>query len=225
MSARTPSSRGSRAIRAIRARDTFRARATCTCRSSSRGRVNPCPPTTSARGSVTPRRSWPTATRARAPRWRRSRSARRATTRATTPAHGTSGRATPSCRRNGARRVKDRASNTVLLARSSRRRDPLGDVDEGVAERAAQLVPAFDPVPGLSTQSRTVELERLVLAQPALDLGQRHLRVKLHAPGAVAEAERLRAHVVARQLDGSRGQAVRVVMPLEGVKPLRQPSE
>src|SRR3954453_11945668 len=49
--------------------------------------------------------------------------------------------------------------------------------------------------------------------------------MELHAPGAVAEPERLRAQLVARELDGAGGEVVRVVVPLERVEARRQPAE
>src|SRR5262249_28722806 len=60
-------------------------------------------------------RSWRTATRARARLWPRWRSGPRATRPATTPARGTSGRATTTCRQNAEGRRSAPQSRALLL--------------------------------------------------------------------------------------------------------------
>jgi hypothetical protein len=57
-----------------------------------------------------------------------------------------------------------------------------------------------------------------VAPDPRRELGQPHLGVELDAPDACAEPVRLRARVVARQLDRARRDAGRVFVPLEGRK-------
>src|SRR4029079_9562085 len=67
----------------------------------------------SSRDCPRERRSWPTATRAHARPSRRWRSEPRATTPATTRAHGTSGRATRTCRQSAERDLPKKAPLTL----------------------------------------------------------------------------------------------------------------
>src|SRR5204863_159565 len=71
---------------------------------------------------------------------------------------------------------------------------------------------------------RTTEEYRGKRGYPC-DPRERDLGMELHAPGTVAEPERLRAEVVARELHCLCRQAVRVVMPLECGKARRQAAQ
>jgi len=103
---------------------------------------------------------------------------------------------------------------------------PSGDFEEGRAQVAAELVPVRDALPRLLQQLVAAHRQLgLVLVRPALDLLFGHLGVELDSPGAIAEAERLRADRAPCQLDGAGRDPMRVVVPLERLEPLGQAAE
>ena len=142
--------------------------------------------------------SSPIAIPARGPSLRPRSSPRSGTGPRTTAAPGTSGRGTTRC-----------------LPRPARR--PAGTPSRACGE----LVPVLDSLAGRRPQRRWVGDVVRILRQPRLDLVASDLRVELDAP-RTAEPERLRADRAAGQLDGPLREVVRVVVPLEGVEPLRQ---
>src|SRR5207249_3547387 len=133
------------------------------------------------------------------------------TTRVTTPARGTNGRATSRCR-------PKRPSNSLLLA-------AFGGVEKRRAELSAERVPAADALARFRAQGRSVGDVLRILDEPALDLAGSHLGVELHAPDNLAEAIRLRGRDAASELDRARGRLVAVVVPLEGGEPCGEPAE
>src|SRR6266550_3575238 len=162
MFVRKRSSRASTGIRVTRGRAGFQARVTSRYRSSLQAPARPFLQIRSELDSAILPRSWPTATRAPAPRSRRWRCAWRDTARATTQARGTSGRATTTCHSKKADEADtSRCSDGVVsdtrpcpwstcLGWSA---DSLGSVDERVAELATECVPRFDSLPRLCEQS------------------------------------------------------------------------
>src|SRR5207237_145749 len=98
-------------------------------------------------------RSSRTVTPARDPRSRRSRCAARATTHATTPGRGTSGRATPSCRSSASGRTPAAPPSAARLELSRSLEHACGGVEERRAQGAPELVPRADVCARLFAQT------------------------------------------------------------------------
>ena len=81
----------------------------------------------------------------------------------------------------------------------------LGGVEERRAERSPELVPRADVRACLLAQAFWVGRRILEVGGPAVELERGHFGMELHAPARVAETERLRRAVGARELDGSVG--------------------
>src|SRR3954447_6827203 len=119
---------------------------------------------------------------------------------------------------------RNAAARANASASSGTRERALRRAQERVAERDAELVPALDPGGNLRAQLGGVAADRWIVGipEPALELPCGHLRMELHRPARVSEPERLRAALAAVRLDRAAGHAVRVVVPLERLDPLRE---
>src|SRR5580765_6376758 len=217
------SSEASTAIRATPGRAGSQVHATCPSRICSPVPASLFPPIRSVRVSAIQTTSLPIATRALAPRSRRSRSAPPATEPATTPARGTSGRVTTTCRSSEA--SPEQLGSDPGSFGLSRGRDALGCFDEAGTHVPAELVPLVDPLPGLREQHVLVDRKVFLFLDPVLHLAEGHLRMKLDAPRVLAEPEPLRADPIPRELDSARRDPVVVVVPLEGFEGVWQSPE
>src|SRR5205807_9883238 len=108
----------------------------------------------------------------------------------------------------GAIRLRARFTMTLVPSKAimnralARGRRPVGGGEEEAAEARAELLPLVDPVAQLVNVPLRVWYVFLPRV-PLRDLLDPHLGMELHAPRAVPDADRLRAHVRARELDRS----------------------
>ena len=101
-------------------------------------------------------------------------------------------------------------------------RDSLGGLDEVAAERSPERFPAVRLPIELGEHLFRRARNLLWLArEPLLEDLARDLRVELHAPGHVAQPERLRAPVAPREHLGAARRRKLVVVPLEGREAFR----
>src|SRR3954447_1379667 len=110
---------------------------------------------------------------------------------------------------------RNAAASASARALSGTYEDVLGGRDERGREPAAVHVPGGHLLGGLRTQAFGIRRRIVLVRDPAVHLLLGHLGMELHRPAGVAEAERLRAVLVARQLDSACRDLVGVVVPFE----------